>query len=62
MKGNRSRCHICGQDGRVFGLGSWFDECVDKDACRDRVVEKERRKVKELEQRIKELESTKESR
>lgn len=57
MRGIQSTCSICGVTGEVYGCPSFWDVCSDKDGCRERAVAKERRKVQELEKRVKELES-----
>jgi hypothetical protein len=56
MKGIPSYCKICGVSGYTYGCPSWSDVCVDKDTCRKRAIENERRETTKLRTRIKELE------
>ena len=55
MKGIPSYCSICGVRGYSFDCPTYFDECVDKRACRNRVarsLEAQLKKAKELEKKL----------
>jgi hypothetical protein len=59
MRGFPTACCICGAPGEVFGCPSYFDACIDKEACRQRVLEQSEareNRLKEQEKKIKALE------
>lgn len=47
MRGIPTKCYICGCEDEVFGCPSFQDACVDKQACRARVVLQLRAKEEE---------------
>ena len=54
MKGFRSTCSICGIQGRKYGCPSWFDQCTDTEACRDRALRNKQREIDNLKKQLKE--------
>lgn len=56
MIGTKCYCSICGIEGRIKGFPSYFATCVDKAACRDRVIWNKNNELAKAQQRIKELE------
>jgi hypothetical protein len=57
MQSMNCYCSICGVMGQIKGFPSYFAECVDKAACRDRVIYNRDRELAKVNQRIKELET-----
>jgi hypothetical protein len=51
MKGIKTTCYICGVTCYVYGIPSWYDACTNKEACRQRALQR----ITELKAKIAEM-------
>lgn len=48
MQGLKTRCSICGIEGRILGCPSYSDVCRDVEGCRDRALRNKDREIRQL--------------
>lgn len=48
MKGQPNKCSICGVDGEILGAPTFFAQCVNMEECRQRVINKKDKEIREL--------------
>lgn len=57
MRGQETKCSICGCQGYIYGIPSYYwDVCVDSDACRHRAVYNKEQEIKNLKNQNESLE------